>query len=227
MDFFTEPPSFGRTACQAPMVRNRLRIRFSKLGDLRLISHRDLARVWERMFRRAGLALAMSKGYRPKPRIHFPSALSLGVAGLDEAIEVELTDAVDDLVQCTATLAAQAPRGLTIVRVEALPAEARQALAQRLTYELSVPAERQAELAWRIDQLLAQNSVLVQRPERGPLDLRPMLDRLTLEAGRLQMRLRIDPLGTVRPGEVLAAIGAADLERHGLALTRTAVELRA
>ena len=38
------------------MVRQRVRIRFAKQGDLRLIGHRDLMRTWERLFRRAGAA---------------------------------------------------------------------------------------------------------------------------------------------------------------------------
>ena len=41
-----------------PTVRQRVRIRFCKQGDLRLMGHRDLARLLERLFRRAGLALA-------------------------------------------------------------------------------------------------------------------------------------------------------------------------
>ena len=37
-----------------PKVRQRVRIRFCKQGDLRLMGHRDLARLLERLFRRAG-----------------------------------------------------------------------------------------------------------------------------------------------------------------------------
>ena len=44
--------------------RARLRIRFAKLGKIRWTSHRDLARMWERAFRRANLALAYSGFFR-------------------------------------------------------------------------------------------------------------------------------------------------------------------
>ena len=54
------------------MVRQRVRIRFRKQGDLRLIGHRDLVRCLERLFRRAGLPLGMSEGFHPKPRMSFP-----------------------------------------------------------------------------------------------------------------------------------------------------------
>ena len=38
------------------MSKTRLRIRFTKAGDLRWISHRDLARVWERVAAPGGSA---------------------------------------------------------------------------------------------------------------------------------------------------------------------------
>ncbi len=56
---------------------------------MRLIGHRDLARAIERTFRRAGLRLGMSQGFHPKPRMSFPSALAVGIAGVDEVMEVE------------------------------------------------------------------------------------------------------------------------------------------
>ena len=38
----------------------RVRIRFQKLGKIRWTSHRDLARMWERAFRRVQLPVAAS-----------------------------------------------------------------------------------------------------------------------------------------------------------------------
>ena len=83
------------------MVRQRVRMRFCKQGDLRLIGHRDLMRCLERLFRRAGLPLAMSQGFHPKPRMTFPSALALGIEGVDEVLELELTESppAEELLQ--------------------------------------------------------------------------------------------------------------------------------
>ena len=39
------------------------------------------------------------------------------------------------------------------------------------------------------------------------------------------MRLRVDSRGSVGPREVLAALGLADIERQGVRLRRTAVEI--
>ena len=78
----------------ASVVRIRYRIRFGKTDLLRWISHRDLARLWERLLRRAQLVLSMTEGFHPKPRVGFPSALALGVESLDEVVEIDLAEEI-------------------------------------------------------------------------------------------------------------------------------------
>lgn len=68
----------------------RLRIRFAKLGKIRFTSHRDMARIWERGLRRAGLPVAYSEGFTPRPRISFGLALPTGYESEAEYLDVEL-----------------------------------------------------------------------------------------------------------------------------------------
>jgi hypothetical protein len=71
-------------------VRVRLRIRFAKLGKIRWTSHRDLARMWERAFRRVQLPLAYSEGFSPRPKVSFGLALPTGYESVAEFLDVEL-----------------------------------------------------------------------------------------------------------------------------------------
>ncbi len=207
------------------MVRLRVRIRFSKQGDLRLIGHRDLMRCLERLFRRAGLALSLSEGFHPKPRMTFPLALAVGIEGVDEVMEVELAERyeADELWR---RLAPQSPPGLEFRTIEVLPDGSRKAQVQSASYEASIPASRETALGERIERLLAAASWPIER-ERGrkAIDLRPLLLDLTLDRLTLRMRLRVDRQGSVGPREVLAALDAADMEREGVRLRRTAVEV--
>src|SRR5687768_4212376 len=98
------------------MIRQRVRIRFRKEGDLRWISHRDLARAFERLFRRMGLRLSMSEGFHPKARMTFPSALALGIAAHDEVMELELAEPAD-AADLAARFTALAPPGLVVFDV--------------------------------------------------------------------------------------------------------------
>lgn len=207
------------------MVRQRVRIRFRKQGDLRLIGHRDLVRTMERLFRRVGLRLATSEGFHPKPKMSFPSALALGIAGVDEVMELELAEPsdADDLL---GRLAPQAPPGLDLTSVRNLPQGTPKARLQSLAYQVPVPEELRDETAVRVAELLARDSVPVVRPGRSkPIDLRRTLQELTLQEGVLQMRLGTGRDATAGPRDVLATLGLGELEHQGTWITRTGVEL--
>lgn len=213
-----------QNAERATAVRRRVRIRFTKEDDLRWISHRDLMRLWERLFRRAGVVLSMTEGFHPKPRINFPSALAVGIAGLDELLEVDLAEerSADSLSQAIAT---QLPEGMSVKSIEMLPAPDRKAQVTFVTFEMPMPPHRCEKLGQKIEWLLAQESLPIQRDGRkNPLDLRPLIANLYLADGVLQMRLRVDREGSARPREVLKALEIEDLEYEGFFLTRTRVE---
>jgi hypothetical protein len=69
----------------------RVRIRFVKLGKIRWTSHRDVARMWERAFRRVQLPVAYTAGYSPRPKVSFGLALPTGHESVAEYLDVELT----------------------------------------------------------------------------------------------------------------------------------------
>jgi radical SAM-linked protein len=213
-----------QNAERVPAVRRRVRIRFTKEGDLRWISHRDLMRLWERLFRRAGVVLSMTEGFHPKPRINFPSALAVGIAGVDELLEVDLAEerSADSLGKAIAT---QLPEGMSVKEIEMLPAPDRKAQVTFVMFEMPVPAQRCEKLGQKIEWLLAQESLPIQREGRkNPLDLRPLIATLQLVDSALRMRLRVDREGSARPREVLKALEIDDLEYEGFYLTRTRVE---
>ena len=213
-----------QNAEQATPVRKRVRVRFTKHDDLRWISHRDLMRLWERLFRRAGVALSMTEGFHPKPRINFPSALAVGIAGLDELLEVDLAEerTADSLAEA---IAGELPEGMSIKAIEMLAAPDRKAQVRFVTFQMPVPVERQEKLGQRIKWLMRQTSLPIHREGRkNPLDLQPLLAELELIDGQLHMRLRVDREGSARPREVLQALEIEDLEYQGFFLTRTRVE---
>jgi radical SAM-linked protein len=207
------------------MVRLRVRIRFCKQDDLRLIGHRDLMRCFERLFRRASVPLGMSQGFHPKPRMTFPLPLAVGIDGADEVMELEMAESLsaEDLLL---RLKSQAPRGLAPKSVEILAPGAKKAHARSAAYQAPVQPPLDCGLSERIERLLAQSTLMITRMHgRSPIDLRPLLEELFFRQGVLNMRLKIKQEGCAGPRDVLAALGLEDLESHGVHLTRTAVEL--
>ena len=55
-----------------------VRLRFTKRGKVRFISHRDVARAFDRAFRIEQLPLAFTEGFSPRPKVCFGLALSTG-----------------------------------------------------------------------------------------------------------------------------------------------------
>ena len=224
---FEDSPSSTAVAGKfEPMVRQRVRIRFCKQGDLRLVGHRDLIRLMERLFRRAGLRLGMSQGFHPKPRMSFPSALAVGIEGLDEVMELELAEtySAEELLK---QLAPHAWGGIVFRSIEILPTGTRKAQLRSSTYRVPVPAERRAEATDRTVRLMARSTCPIQRPNKpGPIDLRSFLEELNLRDGVLKMRLRASRRQSAGPRDVLRALGLEDLEQEGVYLTRSTVELQ-
>jgi radical SAM-linked protein len=202
-----------------------VRLRFAKLSALRLIGHRDLMRCLERLFRRARLALAMSQGCHPKPRMTFPSALAVGIEGRDEVMEVELTES-PPAEELLARLRPQAPAGLEILSAEILPPGSRKARVRSAVYRIAVGPSRRAALAESVARLWAADCWPAHRPRRtAPIDLRKSLLALAADGDVLEMRLRTGGDGAAGPRDVLAALGLEDLEPEGARLARSAVEL--
>src|SRR5207244_4290088 len=66
----------------APQISLRYRLRYTKLGRVVFLGHLDLIRHLPRVFRRAGLEVAYSAGFHPKPELTFAPALGLVVSSL-------------------------------------------------------------------------------------------------------------------------------------------------
>src|SRR5207253_6067075 len=95
-----------------PVTISRVRVRFAKLGKVRWTSHRDVARMWERAFRRVQLPLAWTGGFSPRPKLSFGLALPTGAESLAEYLDLELApDAVVDLDDLPARLSPALPAG--------------------------------------------------------------------------------------------------------------------
>lgn len=68
----------------------KVKIRYSKGGEIKFISHLDHMRVLERALRRAELPIAYSQGFNPRPRIAYLTR-ALKVGETSDSCEAELT----------------------------------------------------------------------------------------------------------------------------------------
>lgn len=69
-----------------------VRLRFSKIGRLKYISHLDINRAMGRALKRAEIPLWYTEGFNPHPYMSFSLPLSLGVESLCESVDIRLID---------------------------------------------------------------------------------------------------------------------------------------
>jgi radical SAM-linked protein len=162
-----------------------VRLRYSKLGKIRFTSHRDIARVWERVLRRAEVPVALTLGFNPHSRLSFGLALSTGHESLGEYLDIDLAERmdVDDLI---ARLDPVLPVGIHVQgAAEIAPGSPslQQAVA-RCSWRIVIGGLSRVELADRLAALLAADALVITRERKGqPVtdDVRPAIVALSLE----------------------------------------------
>jgi radical SAM-linked protein len=128
------------------------------------VKARVLARLWERSLRRAGVAVAYSEGFSPRPRLHFGLALSTGHESLGEYLDVDLApDAGIDVGDLPALVNAVLPDG--IAAQVAIPVEP------------GTPSLQQAvtSCSWQLEIVGATSEQAADAVARVDLDARPAI----------------------------------------------------
>ncbi len=212
----------------------RLQIRFAAEGPLKYVSHLDLMRVWERVCKRAGLPLATSHGFSPRPKIALAAPLAVGATSEAEILDVLLTERVE-LESTMRNLSAQLTPGLSILEIREglLKQSSLQSMLRAACYEVEISDPRSAQ-DWQraVDELLARDEIPWSQQrgkETKSYDLRPLILEIEVRGvldgvAALWMRLRNDERGAGRPEQVAIALGASEGPTK---IHRTSIELDA
>jgi len=187
-----------------------IRLRFSRRGPARYLSHNSLVTVWERGFTRAGIELSYSQGYSPKPVLRFGPPVPVGYLALAELLDCRLVGPVEPPA-VVAALNRSLPDGLEVAAAELLPGKppSLMAGARSAGYDVRLDAPG-GDLAERVAGLLALPELVVSI-ERGKrtrsVDIRGATLALAASTDdSLTMRLRIGEGASCRPEDVLAAL---------------------
>lgn len=211
----------------------RLRLTFNKDGPARYIGHLDLARTMERSLNRAGIPMAYTQGFNRRPRLSFAAALPLGYSSAYELADIWLLEEMAPQAALDQMMQKMAP-GIQLTAVKQIPLKSPslQSVTSSARY-VAAPFDtpNMTELAHRVDQLLAEQSLIRER-KRGKgkvkrYDLRPLIVELAPGSDRngdtiLNMTLLLMSGKTGRADEVLAAL---DLDPLAARIQRTFITL--
>jgi radical SAM family uncharacterized protein/radical SAM-linked protein len=177
----------------------RLRVWFGKQGDMGLVSHLDLIRLFDRVVRRAQIPIAFTGGFHPGPRISPANALSLGSTSSGEIVDFELTRSIEPST-FEKLLSDHLPDTIPVYQVLEVPLKnpsATQAVV-RAEYHLKMVLTEEASgptdwAAW-VNAVLATTDILFEQKTKSgktkEINLRDRLHELELIQTEPQVVLR-------------------------------------
>jgi radical SAM-linked protein len=201
-DRFPLSPVHTRHVTQRPLHSIRVRIKFSKTGILRYLSHREVITAFSRALRRAHVPLFYSEGFHPHPKISFGPPLPVGVEGINEYFDVELpasSNHADILPQINASL----PEGLKVHSATHVhkKGKALNDFISRYEYEIIIDKTMNES----IHSFIGLQKYMVTR-EKKVVDIRPMVERTDINNGSLNLTLVDTAIFKVRLYELLGAL---------------------
>jgi radical SAM-linked protein len=197
-------------------IKQRLYITFGKLDALVYTSNLDVAKLWERVLRRANLPILYSAGFNPRPRIALATALPLGFSSECEILDVSLREpiALEGMIE---RLTSASPPGLRIYNIVEVPVRspALQTLVRSSEYRIRLDDNVDPDaVKARIETLIDSASLDQQRERKGKaitINVRPLIHSIYMEGTKdLIAHLVVGDAGNMRPDELMEAMGLQD-----------------
>lgn len=170
----------------------KIRIKFQKQGPLRFIGHLDVMRYFQKVMRRAEVAIRYSEGFSPHQIMSFASPLSVGLTSCGEYMDIEV-HATEDSAEMIRRINAVSAEGLEILSYRQLPDGAKNAMSQVAAADYAVwfkdeyrPESEKEEMAFwqRAADFGRRDSIpYIKQTKKGEreVDLSPLICEIRVE----------------------------------------------
>jgi radical SAM-linked protein len=209
-------------------IKTKVRLRFRKVGEMRFLSHLELAHLFYRASKRAEIPLCFSEGFHPMPRIIFASALPVGMESVMEIVDIELEGRMTP-GKVMERLNQVLPQGIEIIEAdEVLLSSPSCSLLHHSVYWIPLDHLLSKEEAIaRIKKELEKKEILIHQERKGKkrnVDILPLIEKMDVKEKEgspwgVELILRRVEGRTAKPLEILRAI----LGMEGESFTRCEV----
>lgn len=148
-----------RRSLEGVFVLSKRRIKFSKTGMGKYISHLDLLRTFTRSIMRSGLPVRYSQGFNPHQLITFSLPLPIGVTSICEYVDIDFEDTASD-EEIYEKLNQNLPMDMRVLAVGPLIHKANAICAAEYRIELLTGQEIDAEL---LAEFFAADEIWVEK----------------------------------------------------------------
>ena len=106
----------------------KIRVRFSKQGQMKFIGHLDMVRYFQKVMRRGEIDVAYSEGFSPHQKMSFAAPLSVGVLSKGEYFDMEVNSTLSTK-EAIEKINEQNVEGVKVLSYKLLPDNAKNAMA--------------------------------------------------------------------------------------------------
>lgn len=176
--------------------------RYKKQGNAKYISHLDMVRVFNRVFRRGGIPVAYSEGFNPHPKISFALPLSVFYESECEILIFSVTEEISE-TELFEKFNNVMPEGLQIISVTKGKIDVKHL--SYCLYNVYAPLPTQKEL----DAFLNLDSIVVPKKTKSGIkdtDIKSDIADIKIEKGYLSMLLCAGSSANLKPDVVICAM---------------------
>lgn len=182
---------------------------YARRGVMTWLAHLDTMTCFERSLKRAGIALAWSAGYNPRPKIVFALPIGLGIECRADLLEIYTSEPLEE-EQAALRITQALPEGLSVSKLKASDHgnKSLMSLVKAADYSIEGPG---LGLAWQHYYAEHQAGPMpVKRQHKGKekeLDLAELLlEQETISEDCFRFKCRAGSSANLRPDLLLTAL---------------------
>jgi len=221
-DKYNEVPRFRSWIQQ----ETKLRLRLTKAGLMKYLSHLEYIKAIERAVRRARLPVAYTEGFHPVPKTSFSPALAIGVESLAEYADITMSSYVaPKLIE--EKLNSELPDGISVVEASELPVRAPSlgSIITEMKYEVILTVSP-PDIQVIIDKFIHGSEFIIYlEHKKKPIDAKQFITKLRTENGLIKFGINITASGSISPYLFIKNLFGLDDEAMG-SLKITKIDVR-
>ena len=191
----------------------KVRIKFSKQGSAKFIGHLDVMRYFQKVMRRADVAICYSGGFSPHQIMSFAAPLGVGITSKGQYLDIQVED-TEDLATMKERMNRTMAEGFHVESCRRLPDQAGNAMSivaaagYTLSFRPGYEPEDPEKWMQAMETFYGREEVFItKKTKKGTkeLDLKPLVYALRAEGASVYMLLSAGSAENIKPELVLDA----------------------
>ncbi|MGL4345898.1 MAG: TIGR03936 family radical SAM-associated protein [Cellulosilyticaceae bacterium] len=174
----------------------RIRVKFTKEGNVKFVGHLDTVRLFQRAIKAAGIPVAYSQGFNPHSLVYFAMPLSVGVSSKSEYMDIVTAEEMS-CDEARTKLEAILVKGIEVVDLFEMPAstESLMSLVDVADYVITIPkVQLPANFIQLAQDTLNQPEILIEKKSKKKVkevDIRPLIRQFEINEDEAQYILNV------------------------------------